>query len=92
MEPSMRISPLTSCFNPTTWNAYIIGKRLPILIYKNSYQERSNDNHIVDIIRCRKRVLEFSAHELFIFCILDDIQPCEHVLGYFNFVAKIMLS
>ena len=90
----MRISSLTSCFNPMTWNAYIIGKRLPTLIYKNSYQEASNDNHIVDIIRCRKRALEFSAHELPIFCVLDDVKPLgsDLQLGDFNFVTRKYVS
>ena len=71
----MRLHPLSSCFNPTTWEHYVLGKRLPALVYKNSHQDPSNANHIVDIVRCRKRALEFCAHELPIFCALDDVKP-----------------
>ena len=56
-EPSLKLNPLLSCFNPESWDQYIANKRLPPLIYKNSHQDPHPDNHIVDIIRCRKRAL-----------------------------------
>ena len=43
---------------------------------------------IADVIRCRKRALEFSNHELPVLCIYDIQKRTSPELGDFNFVTK----
>ena len=66
---------LASSFNPHVWTTYVDSPRPPPLVY---HFEDAPDGleavYIADIIRCRKRALEMSTHEIPVFCVYDDWQ------------------
>ncbi|MCP3955732.1 MAG: hypothetical protein GY697_26485, partial [Desulfobacterales bacterium] len=67
----------------------MLSPRPPPLVHKARALESLAGCEIVDVIRCRKRALEFCVHDLPVFCPLDDIQArTERVLGDVNFVDK----
>ena len=41
-----------------------------------------------DVIKCRRRALEFNQYELPSFCVLDDIQKCDQKLGDLSLVTR----
>ena len=80
--------PLASAVNTVVAVDYVQSARPPALV--QHFSDADPDVcQIADVIRCRKRALEFSEHELPVLCIYDDI----HVrtapeLGDLNFVTK----
>jgi hypothetical protein len=81
---------LASHFELGVWEGYVESERPPPLVYRHkSAEEGEGGLMVADVVRCRKRALEFSAHELPVFCPFDDIQPvADCALGDLNFVTK----
>ncbi len=64
---------LASSFNPHVWVTYVESPRPPPLVYH--FEDAPEDLEgvlIADVIRCRKRSLEMSRHEIPVFCVYDD--------------------
>ena len=80
---------LASSFSLSVWQQYVQSPRPPPLVFRmRALPEDLRGFEIADVQRCRKRALELSAHELPMFCVLDDIaQRAEPVLGDLNFVT-----
>ena len=59
------------------------------MVYKLKDCEEIQGCQISDVIRCRKRALEFNAHPIPIFSPLDYIEPITNfTLGDINFISK----
>ena len=81
---------LASTFEKHAWENYVLSERMPPLLYKHhECKEAAEQLRIVDVIRCRRRSLEYNNHCIPIYCSLDQIQPrIECILGDLNFVTK----
>ena len=81
---------LASYVNPFVWSGYVEAARPPPLVYHfEEVPEDLESLRIADVIRCRKRALEFAEHELPIFCVYDDIvERTEPELGDINWVTR----
>ena len=56
---------LASHFEEGVYEAYVQSERPPPLVYKiKDCQEELQGCYIADFIRCRKRVLEYNAHDI----------------------------
>jgi hypothetical protein len=80
---------LASSFEKAVWEQYVCSPRPPPLVHRVRALPEGGlvGYEIADVRRCRKRALEFSVHELPIFCVLDDIRPrTAPELGDLNFV------
>ena len=53
------------------------GPKLPPLLYQSRKLRTLKGCKIADVIRCRKRALEFCAHPIPVFSPLDDPQVVE---------------
>ena len=79
---------LASHFNQRVWDAYVLSERPPPLVHKVQQAESAAGLTIADVRRCRKRALEYNAHEVPVFSPLDDVQRVEdYTLGDINFVS-----
>jgi hypothetical protein len=66
---------LASSFDPSAWEQYVLSPRPPPLVYRVRALPPSLEGfEIADVVRCRKRALELCAHELPMFCALDQIR------------------
>ena len=81
---------LASSVNPHVWGTYVKAARPPPLVHHfEDVPEDLNSLRIADVIRCRRRALEFSEHELPVFCVYDDwVARTEPELGDINFVTR----
>ncbi len=89
-EPSaFESDALASHFERGAWDSYVESPRVPPLVWKHWGARGEEGLQIADAIRCRKRALEFSAHELPVFCPLDDVQEVRDcVFGDLNLVTR----
>ena len=79
--------PLTSHFNQHVFEFYVNSPPIPPLVYRRT-EDHHNNVVILDVRRCRKRCLEYCAHDIPVFSILDSIQDCDNfVLGDLVFVT-----
>ncbi|HSG20437.1 MAG TPA: hypothetical protein VLA31_06670, partial [Burkholderiaceae bacterium] len=81
---------LGSSFELTVWKQYVESPRPPPLVYRvRALPEQLEENFLIaDVQRCRKRALELSAHDLPMFCVLDQIvERMEPELGDVCFVT-----
>ena len=93
---------LASSFDPRAWNQYVLSPRPPPLVYRvRALPESLSGFEIADVVRCRKRALELSAHELPMFCALDQIRErtepelgdlCSLTARYKHFVHQLGYS
>jgi hypothetical protein len=66
---------LASSFDPRAWAQYVLSPRPPPLVHRiRALPESLTGFEIADVVRCRKRALELSAHPLPMFCALDQIR------------------
>ena len=72
---------LASHFERSVWEAYVLQDRPPALVYKAKKIQNLSGFEIADVIRCRKRALEFNTHEVPIFSPLGAIQECKNTRG-----------
>ena len=80
---------LASHFNQRVWDCYVLSERSPPLVHKAQEVESAAGLTIADVRRCRKRALEFCAHEVPVFSPLDDAQRLEdYTLGDINYVCR----
>ena len=81
---------MASHFEKNVWEQYIDSPRPPPLVHKAKTLPPSLAGlEIVDVMRCRKRALEYNVHPLPVFCPLDSIVlRTTPVLGDLNFVHK----
>jgi hypothetical protein len=77
LEPRCARDPLASCFSRATYEAYVDSAPLPPLAMSELHtpQTRLKDIAEVDVIRCRRNALAYSAHPFLLFCALDTIRP-----------------
>ena len=89
-EPrSMTRDFMASHFEKSVYENYAMSPRPPSMVYKLKDCEEIQGCQISDVIRCRKRALEFNAHPIPIFSPLDYIEPITNfTLGDINFVSK----
>jgi len=85
---------LESRFNLRAWENYVMSPRPPPLAWRphgnpTDFKEQPDQEKYtaLDVIRCRRNALFYSAHEWCIFCSLDSIIPARGKLGDFNFVT-----
>ncbi len=81
---------LASHFEKTVWEQYVDSPRPPPLVHRaRAVPDTLVGLQIVDVVRCRKRALEFNVHPLPVFSPLDSIvERTTPVLGDLNFVTK----
>ena len=81
---------LASHFEKSVWDAYVASPRPPPMVYKLKPTNAGAALEIADVVRCRKRGLEYNQHELPVFSPLDAIVEIhDGVLGDICFVAKL---
>ena len=80
---------LASSFDPRAWSQYVLSPRPPPLVSRVRALPESLDGfEIADVVRCRKRALELCAHELPMYCVLDQIcERTECALGDLCFIT-----
>lgn len=93
-EPrSMTRDFMASHFEKSVYDNYVMSPRPPPMVYKLKECEEIRGCHIADVIRCRKRALEFNTHPIPVFSPLDKIEAItECTLGDVNFVSKTQRS
>ena len=68
-EPrSLSLDFLASHFEKSVCESYVLSPRPPPMVYKLKECDDIQGCQIADVIRCRKRSLEFNTHDLPIFC------------------------
>ena len=89
-EPrSLSLDFLASHFERSVYESYVLSPRPPPMVFKLKECDDIQGCQIADVIRCRKRSLEFNTHDIPIFCPLDALEEVEaSSLGDINFVAK----
>ena len=89
-EPrSLSFDFLASHFEKSVYDSYVLSPRPPPMVYRLKGCDDVAGCQIADIIRCRKRALEFNVHDIPIFCPLDSVEEVEgYCLGDVNFVVK----
>ena len=67
----------------------MLSKRTPSLVHEVQQADSAAGLTIADVRRCRKRALEYNAHEVPVFSPLDDVQRVQdYTLGDLNFVTR----
>ena len=80
---------LASKFEKSVYDTYVLSERLPPLVYQAHDVQNLSRCEIADVRRCRKRALEFCAHDIPIFSPLDQIEEVQDcTLGDLNFVTR----
>ena len=78
---------LTSVFSKPTWDAYVSTPRPPPLVWQAHSSTEDSDKIELDVRRCRRNALAYSAHEFPVFSPFDDVKPSiDGVLCDFTFV------
>ena len=93
---------LESRFSPRAWDQYVMSPRPPTLCWKP--HEKGGDClegedceppeppkfPALDVVRCRRNALLYSAHDWSVFCALDSIVPAvPSQLGDFSFITHV---
>ena len=89
-EPrSMTRDFMASHFEKSVYDNYVMSHRPSPMVYSLKECAEIRGCQISDVIRCRKRALEFNTHQIPIFSPLDHIEPITHfTLGDINFISK----
>ena len=78
---------LESRFSLPVWNDYAMAPRPPPLVFKAHEWGEEGECLEVDVRRCRRNAIMYSAHPFSVFCPLDSIVPAvEGELADFSFV------
>ena len=86
---SLTLDILASQFEQSTWERYVPSERPPPMVYKLKEPDSAATLEIADIVRCRKRSLEFNLFDILVFSVLDAIEEVHDTnLGDICFVAK----
>ena len=86
---TLTIDFMASQFEKNTWESYVASPRPPPMVYQLKTPDEKAALEIADVVRCRKRGLEYNQYEILVFSPLDDIEEMhDHVLGDVCFVNK----
>ena len=87
---TLALNYLASHFEKSVYDKYVGSERPPPLVYKlKECAEELQHCEIADVIKCRRRALEFNRHDVPIFCPLDEIEEVhDSTLGDINYVSK----
>ncbi len=78
---------LTSRFSMSTWNSYVATPRPPPLVWNVREFKQDENTFEIDVRRCRRNAMAFSAHEFPIFSPFDNVTPSvDGVLCDFTFL------
>ncbi len=78
---------LVSRFSLSTWNNYVATPRPPPLVWNPREFKDDESSFEIDVRRCRRNAMAFSAHDFPIFSPFDNVKPSvDGVLCDFTFV------
>ena len=67
-----------SSLSKSAWDQYVESERLPALVLKHKEVASNTHYRVADVIRCRRRALQLSAHRIPIFSALDNVEVSLH--------------
>jgi len=79
-------NPLESQFEKSVWDAYVKSPKPKQLVF--NIHEAEGESYIIDVVRCRRNALFFSAFPIPIFSIFDRIEKANNQLFDLNFIDK----
>ena len=80
---------MASHFERSVWGAYVMSSRPPPMVYQLKKPDATAALEIADVVRCRKRGLEYNQYPIPVFSPMDSIEEVhDGVLGDVNYITK----
>ena len=80
---------MASHFERSVWGAYVMSSQPPPMVYQLKKPDATAALEIADVVRCRKRGLEYNQYPIPVFSPMDSIEEVhDGVLGDVNYITK----